>query len=100
MIIQKTDKKKLFKNIIILVVVFGLTGYLILANFVSFDLPDEGVLSDNVVNSKNTFVKKYKNLKKISLDIFEDSRYKNLVEGKEGYRPNLEKGNSNPFKIE
>ncbi|MDA3840737.1 MAG: hypothetical protein PF572_06675 [Patescibacteria group bacterium] len=100
MIIQKANKKKMYINIVVLVVVFGLIAYLLISNFGSFGSSEEENPLATDAGGPVPVVIKYSNLKKISLDIFEDKRYKDLVEMPEGFRPNFKKGNSNPFSAE
>jgi flagellar basal body-associated protein FliL len=99
MIIQKIDKKKLYINISVLVIIFGLIGYLLLSSFVFNGSKDEDVIIVGEV-AEVEIDAKYKDFKKINLDIFEDNRYGVLREPIIGLRLELEKGNPKPFEKE
>ena len=97
MIIQKTNKKKLYINIGAIAVIFILIAYLLYTSFYS----GKGEPTDIVIDSENMnviIVQKYKSLKQINLELFENENYLDFKESKKVYHPEVEKGNVNPFK--
>lgn len=102
MIRQKINKKKLYMNIAVLVLVFSLIGYLILSNFVSVSSEDE---NNNIIMIDETpevvvVDIKYKDLKKVDTGIFQDERYLFLRDLANSSYFEVEKGNLRPFEKE
>lgn len=98
MIIQKQDKKKLYINIAILVVVLAIIAYFVFP--MVFSSSSSGTEKDSLAGEANSSIiitKKYKNLKKIKTDIFDDDRYKALKPPASFDYNQPKKGNLKPF---